>query len=74
MTARWLTPNAAADHTGFSVDTICDALRDGSLRGYQRKAKGRWRIAVEELDAWVKGEVAVVEIPSVTHYVKRGRS
>lgn len=66
MTARWLSPTQAAEHTACSRETIGAALRSGELRGYQRTAGGRWRIAIEDLDAWVRGETAEVEIPVVT--------
>jgi excisionase family DNA binding protein len=66
VTARWLTPSQAAAHAVCSVDTIGDALRSGELRGYQRVGGGRWRIAVEDVDAWVRGETADVVIPAIT--------
>lgn len=67
MTARWLTPAQAAEHTGYSVDTITDALRSGDMRGHHRTEGGRWRIAIEDADAWVRGEdPAPVQIPSIT--------
>jgi excisionase family DNA binding protein len=66
VTARWVNPAQASEHTGWSTDTIGDALRSGELRGHQRTPGGRWRIAIEDLDAWMRGEKADVEIPIVT--------
>lgn len=56
MTARWLDVAGASDHSGYGVDAIWAALRAGELRGYRRCDRGRWRIAIEDVDAWVRGE------------------
>lgn len=67
MTARWLTPTEAAEHARVSRDTIGHVLRSGELRGYQRKPGGAWRIAVEDVDAWVMGEEpAPRQVPAIT--------
>lgn len=62
----WRTPKEAADYTRCSVDTLLDALRSQELRGYQSGSGGRWRIHLDDLDAWVRGEVADVQIPAVS--------
>lgn len=63
----WLTSSEAADRARCNVDTLQDALRSQELRGYQGGGKkGRWRIHVEDLDAWVRGETAEVQVPTVT--------
>lgn len=36
--------------------TLWRHLESGELHGSQRKAKGRWVIRVECLDAWMAGE------------------
>lgn len=51
----WHDTKSAAEYTGYSVDTISDALRDGTLRGSQRKVNGRWRIHRDDLDVWLRG-------------------
>lgn len=57
----WLTvPQAAArSHHGRAM--ILAALADESLRGHQPKPKAHWRIHVDDLDAWVRGEPAPVQ-------------
>lgn len=52
----WLNTAQAADRAGCHRDTILKALEAGELHGAQRKAKGRWRIHVNCLDAWGLGE------------------
>lgn len=58
MTAapQWVDRKGAAEHSGYSVDTIGDALNSGDLRGYRRGKRGRWRINVDDIDAWLRGE------------------
>ncbi|GGG04470.1 hypothetical protein GCM10007304_18230 [Rhodococcoides trifolii] len=54
----WMTPQQAADYADVHINTIRHALWDGRLRGYQRTApKGIWRIHVDDLDAWIRGDV-----------------
>lgn len=62
----WRTPQEAADYARKSRDTVLDACRAQELRAYQSGRNGRWTIHVEDLDAWVRGEVADVQIPVVT--------
>lgn len=52
----WFSTAQAAEHANNHPDTIRKACEDGSLHGTQRKAKGRWRINVNCLDAWCAGE------------------
>lgn len=54
----WHTVQSACEYTGYGERTILDSLRDGTLKGSQRTARGRWRIHVESLDAWMAGEAA----------------
>ena len=57
MSARtWHSTSTGADHTGYHTVTLLKALESGELHGSQRKPKGRWRIHVDCLDAWVAGE------------------
>lgn len=51
-TRIWLNTAQAADHAGCHKDTVLKACESGELHGRQRKAKGRWRIHVDCLDAW----------------------
>lgn len=45
----------AAQYATCHVDTVRRALESGELHGGQRKAKGRWSIRIECLDAWIEG-------------------
>lgn len=53
----WHSTATAADRAGCHPDTVRKAVEDGSLHGTQRKAKGRWRIHRDCLDAWCGGEL-----------------
>jgi excisionase family DNA binding protein len=46
-----LTPTQAARHAGVHDRTIRRALAAGTLRG--RTVAGRWRVAPDDLDAWL---------------------
>lgn len=59
----WLSPLSASEYALCSVKTILAALRDGTLRGYQRKPGGTWRIHQDDLDAWIRGQDAPVPAP-----------
>lgn len=52
----WMTvPDVQAySHTGRRE--VLAALADGSLRGHQRKANGRWRVHRDDVDAWLRCE------------------
>lgn len=52
----WLNTAQAAEHAGCHVDTVRKAAESGELHASQRKAKGRWRIHIDCLDAWCVGE------------------
>jgi len=55
-TRLWHNTAQAAEHAGCHTDTVRKAAESGELHGTQRKAKGRWRIHVDCLDAWCAGE------------------
>lgn len=58
----WFSVEEAAIRTGIGRTDIYLALQAGELRGYQRHGrKSRWRINVEDLDAWMRGA------PNLTH-------
>lgn len=59
----WFTKDEAAERARVSADTIGDALRSGDLRGYQSGRGGRWRIHRDDIDAWIKGEIAQIVVP-----------
>lgn len=62
----WLKVPEAADRARCGVSTVLRALAAEELRGYQGGKGGRWRIHVDDLDAWVRGETAEVRVPAVT--------
>lgn len=62
----WLTVPEAAARGRAGESTILRALATEELHGEQRVKGGKWRIHVDELDAWVRGEVADVNVPAVT--------
>jgi excisionase family DNA binding protein len=53
---QYLTVTEAASVARCHPETIREALRDGSLRGSQRKKGGPWKITRAALDAWVGAE------------------
>jgi len=56
MSARlWHNTTQAAEHAGCHRDTVIKALEADELHGTQRKARGRWRIHIDCLDAWCGG-------------------
>lgn len=68
---KWFSVPAGSIYTGRARDTLLRALRSGELVGHQRAGKhGHWAITRDALDAWMRGEVAEVTVPTVT----RGRS
>jgi excisionase family DNA binding protein len=64
--APWLTVRQAASRTQRGKQTILNALACEELRGYRRGDRGRWRIHYQDLDAWVRGEKADVQIRTIT--------
>lgn len=52
----WFNTAQAGQHAVCHVDTVRKALESGELHGSQRKAKGRWRIHRDCLDAWAAGD------------------
>ncbi|WP_103348974.1 helix-turn-helix domain-containing protein [Amycolatopsis sp. CA-128772] len=52
----WLTADQAAVRAGRHVVRVRGALAAGELHGHQRTKKGRWRVHVDAVDAWVRGD------------------
>lgn len=65
----WFTQEEAAAHARSNYDTVGDALRSGELRGYQAGKGGKWRIHRDDIDAWIRGEIAPVVVPNLTRRV-----
>ena len=62
----WLTVAEVRERTGRGKRTILDALRAGELRGSQPGRGGHWRVHIDAVDSWMRGEVAPVPVPIVT--------
>jgi excisionase family DNA binding protein len=58
----WLTVKQAAARAQRGERTVLAALADESLRGHRPGERGNWRIHLDDLDAWVRGERADVQI------------
>ena len=54
--AIWLTPYEVAHRTGFSYDTVINAMRSGEMTASQHGRRGRWTAHVQDVDAWMRGE------------------
>jgi len=52
----WHSTQTAADYAGCHPTTVRKACEDSSLHGSQRTTKGRWRIHIDCLNAWVSGQ------------------
>lgn len=52
----WMTVAEVKDYGRIGRSDILAALNDGSLRGHQVKAGGRWRVHRDDVDAWLRGE------------------
>lgn len=52
----WLSPTDVQDLTGFGRSDVYTALQCGELAGHQRGKGGRWRIHIDAVNAWVRGE------------------
>ena len=54
----WMTVPEVAAYARMGRTEILTALNDESLRGHQTKPGGKWRVHVEDVDAYLRGEVA----------------
>jgi hypothetical protein len=52
----WHNTAQAGERSGSHPDTVRKAVEAGELHGTQRKAKGRWRIHRDCIDAWCAGQ------------------
>ena len=51
-----LSIKEAAEILDVSVDTIRRAIKSGSLKAFQINKAGNWKITIEELERFMKGE------------------
>jgi hypothetical protein len=56
MTPAYLTVAEACEYARRHPTTLWRALESGQLHGSQRKARGKWAIRPECLDAWLAGQ------------------
>lgn len=52
----WLSLRGASNHVGHHYSTIFRALKAGDLHGHQRYAGASWRVHVDALEAWIRGD------------------
>lgn len=62
----WLTPKQVAAYSRRSRTQVHTALRARELVGYQSKPNGSWTIHRDDVDAWIKGEIAPAQPTPVT--------
>lgn len=65
-TPPWYDPQTASSYSGWSLEYIRRACRDGSLKAHQANPRARWRIHQDDLDAWLSGTRHTTVIPTVT--------
>lgn len=52
----WLSLREAANHVGHHYSTIWRGLKSGDIHGHQRYGGASWRVHIESLEAWMRGE------------------
>lgn len=67
----WLSPEQAANLSGFSTKTIYRVLLSGELAASKRRR--RWRIRTDALESWIDGETTP-DVPANTHTRMRPRT
>lgn len=50
----WLTVDEARQRTGVSKTELYEALQTGDLAGTQRNKNAKWRVHIDDLDAWMR--------------------
>lgn len=68
---KLLTPRETATVLGESERWVLNSLRDGTIPG--RKVRGRWRVSLPELEAWLCGEASPRPEPRRQIIAKGGR-
>lgn len=57
LESPWMTTKETAEYAGRCKDTVLAALRRGELDGSQQSGvNGTWRIHVQDVDRWIRGE------------------
>lgn len=52
----WLTVDEARQRTGVSKTELYEALQTRELVGTQRSKNAKWRIHIDDLDKWMRGQ------------------
>ncbi|WP_375482873.1 helix-turn-helix domain-containing protein [uncultured Jatrophihabitans sp.] len=55
LDSPWLVVGEVQAYARAGKREVLAALADGSLRGYQARPNGRWRIHRDDVDAWLRG-------------------
>jgi len=55
----WLSTTEVQQMTGLSRTEVYAALYAGELEGHQRAKHKGWRIHVDAVDRWMRGETAI---------------
>lgn len=63
VSTPWLTLAESAAYSKRGKNTVWQALAAGELRGNQTGRNGKWLVHRDDLDAWIKGEIAEVRVP-----------
>ncbi len=53
---RWLTVDEVRQMSGEGRTRVYEALQTGELVGSQRTPRGKWRIHVDAVESWMRGE------------------
>jgi excisionase family DNA binding protein len=61
MTERLLTPADIAEQCQLSTKTVLRAIRSGRLRACRLGTRGGFRVAAEDLEAWIAASMVAPE-------------
>lgn len=60
----WHTVDESAAYAKRHPMTVYNALQAGELKGHQSKKGAKWLIHIDDLDAWIRGEIAAAGSPA----------
>lgn len=52
----WLSLRDAASHVGHHRSMLFRALKVGELHGHQRYPGASWRVHIDAIEAWIRGD------------------
>jgi excisionase family DNA binding protein len=50
----WLNVDEASQRTGVSKTELYEVIKKGELKAYRRKENAKWRIHIDDVDAWMR--------------------